>query len=197
MSLHNDFLRPTRLHNDCQKRLELQADSNLVDNFYGWRGVDYWMFVDFQWNPLKMGVLVPPQLGPRYGAALPGAFFSQKNITFKKKHDFLGFSNDFWLKWTWFAIKSRNHYQNRHPDPYRILVGTLNPWNGRPRVVPWPILFERFVPKRPDNHHYFRVCREDWFCISCQYKLTQGWPHLPVTAVALIGSRPDPRGKKS
>ena len=33
----------------------------------------------------------------------------------------------------------------------------LNPWNGRARVVPWPILFERVVPKRPVNHRYFWV----------------------------------------
>ena len=54
-----------------------------------------------------------------------------------------------------------------HPGPYRILVGGLNPWNGRPKVVPWPILFERVVPKRPVNHHYFWVCRNSdgwsWF----------------------------------
>ena len=31
-----------------------------------------------------MGVLVHPQLGLRFGAALPEAFFSQKNSTFEK-----------------------------------------------------------------------------------------------------------------
>ena len=34
---------------------------------------------------MEMGVLVHPQLGLRFGAALPGAFFSEKNNT-KKKH---------------------------------------------------------------------------------------------------------------
>ena len=41
---------------------------------------------------MEMGVLVHTQLGLRFGAALPGAFFSQKNSTFDKKnmifHDF-------------------------------------------------------------------------------------------------------------
>ena len=43
------------------------------------------LFVDFQGVLLEMGVLVYPQLGLRFGAALPGAFFSGKNITFVKK----------------------------------------------------------------------------------------------------------------
>ena len=38
---------------------------------------------------MDMGVLVHPQLGLRFGAALPGAFFSEKNTTFAKKNDFL------------------------------------------------------------------------------------------------------------
>ena len=46
------------------------------------------IFVDFQWILLEIGVLGHPQLGLRFGAALPGAFFSEKNSTFKKKHDF-------------------------------------------------------------------------------------------------------------
>ena len=33
---------------------------------------------------MEMEVLVHPQLGLRFGAALPGAFFSQKNNTFEK-----------------------------------------------------------------------------------------------------------------
>ena len=39
------------------------------------------------------------------------------------------------------------------------LVGALNAWNGRLEVVPWPILFEKVVPKRQINHHYFWVCK--------------------------------------
>ena len=35
---------------------------------------------------MEIWVLVHPQLGLRFGAALPGAFFSQKNITFVKKN---------------------------------------------------------------------------------------------------------------
>ena len=46
------------------------------------------IFIDFQWNLLEMGVLVHPQLCDLCGAALPGAFFSQKNTPLKKKHDF-------------------------------------------------------------------------------------------------------------
>ena len=38
---------------------------------------------------MEMGVLVHPQLGLLCGAALPGAFFSQKNTPLKKKTLFL------------------------------------------------------------------------------------------------------------
>ena len=68
----------------------------------------------------------------------------------------------FFIKRTSFAINSRNHYQSRHPDPCRILVGTLNPWNGHPRVLPWPILFGRVAKKSPVNHHYSWVCILRW-----------------------------------
>ena len=37
---------------------------------------------------MEMGVLVHPQLGLRFGAALPEAFWGEKNTTFAKKHDF-------------------------------------------------------------------------------------------------------------
>ena len=46
------------------------------------------MFVDVQWILLKMGVLVHPQLSLLCGAALPGALFSLKNMTFQNKHVF-------------------------------------------------------------------------------------------------------------
>ena len=39
-----------------------------------------------------------------------------------------------------------------HPGPYEILVGALNNWNDRRKVVPWQILFEQVVPKRLTNH---------------------------------------------
>ena len=55
------------------------ADLNLVDFFYGRRDVDYWVFDDFQWIFMEMGVLVHPQLGLRFGAALPGFFFCDKH----------------------------------------------------------------------------------------------------------------------
>ena len=58
-------------------------------------GVDFGIFIDFQWILMEMGVLVHPQLCDLCGAALPGAFFSQKNNPFKKKHDLLLFVNDF------------------------------------------------------------------------------------------------------
>ena len=38
---------------------------------------------------MEIGVLVHPQLGLRFGAALPGAFFSQKNNTFAKKKNMI------------------------------------------------------------------------------------------------------------
>ena len=57
-------------------------------NSDGWRGVDFLIFIDFQWVFMEMGVLVHPQLCDLCGAALPGAFFSQKNTPLKKKHDF-------------------------------------------------------------------------------------------------------------
>ena len=46
------------------------------------------IFVDFQLILKEIGVLVHPQLGLRFGAALPVYFFSQKNNTFTEKHDF-------------------------------------------------------------------------------------------------------------
>ena len=55
-------------------------------------GVDYWIFVDFQWNPLKMGVLVHPLLGLRFGAALPGFFFLRKTTLLRKNIIFYDFS---------------------------------------------------------------------------------------------------------
>ena len=62
---------------------------------------------------------------------------------------------------TKFAINSRNHYQNQHPDPCIILVGTLNPWIGRPKVVPWAILFERVVSKHFNRRPYLLVCKQE------------------------------------
>ena len=47
---------------------------------------------------MEMGVLVHPQLGLRFGAALPGAFFSQKNSTFEKKTRFLMIFKLFFIK---------------------------------------------------------------------------------------------------
>ena len=44
---------------------------------------------------MEMGVLVHPQLCDLCGAALPGAFSSEKNTPLNKKHYVLGFSNDF------------------------------------------------------------------------------------------------------
>ena len=51
-------------------------------NIDGWQGVDFWISVNFQQILMEMGVLVHPQLGLRFGAALPGAFFSHENNTF-------------------------------------------------------------------------------------------------------------------
>ena len=50
------------------------------------------MIIDFQLIFMEMGVLVHPQLGLRFGAALPGAFFSEKNITLSKNMIFYDFS---------------------------------------------------------------------------------------------------------
>ena len=56
-------------------------------NSDGWRGVDFWILIDFQWHLLEMVVLVHPQLCDLCGAALPG-FFLSENTPLKKKHDF-------------------------------------------------------------------------------------------------------------
>ena len=50
-------------------------------------GGDFWIFVDFQLILLEMGVLVHPQRGLRFGAALP-FFFVQKKQLLKKNIDF-------------------------------------------------------------------------------------------------------------
>ena len=93
-------------------------------------------------------------------------------------------------------MNSRNHYQNRHPDPYRILVGTLNPWNCRPGVVPWPILFQRVAKKCPVNHHYSWVWWQGERCSSTEAGsevwgvsslfLVQWCPHLIVRGWCLV-----------
>ena len=57
-------------------------------NSDGWRGVDFLIFVDFQCILLEMGVLVHPQLGLRFGAALPGAFFCRKTTFLRHKIHF-------------------------------------------------------------------------------------------------------------
>ena len=54
-------------------------------------GFDFWIFIDFQWIFMKIVVLVHPQLGLRFGAALPGAFFYRKTTLFRKNMIF----NDF------------------------------------------------------------------------------------------------------
>ena len=41
-------------------------------------GVDFWIFIDFRLVWVEMQVLVYPQLGLRFGAALPFFFFSEK-----------------------------------------------------------------------------------------------------------------------
>ena len=45
-----------------------------------------WILIGNGWFGLEMGGLVHPQFGLLCGAALPGAFFSQNNTPFKKKH---------------------------------------------------------------------------------------------------------------
>ena len=49
------------------------------------------IFIDFQLIFMEILVLVHPQLGLLFGAALPGAFFSQKNNTLKKNLTFYDF----------------------------------------------------------------------------------------------------------
>ena len=49
------------------------------------------MFVDFQLIFMEMGVLVHPQLGLRFGAALPGFFFRRKTALFRKNMIFEDF----------------------------------------------------------------------------------------------------------
>ena len=113
----------------------------------------------FDWFCWKWGFWYIPS--SVFGLVQPcrGLFFRRKTALLRKNMIFDDFQLIFYflLKWTWLGIKSRNHYQNRHPDPCRILAGTLNPWNRRPRVVPWPILFERVAKKCPVNHHSIQV----------------------------------------
>ena len=54
--------------------------------------------------------------------------------------------------------------------PYNILVGALNAWNDHPKVVPWPILFEKVVPKRQTNHHYFWVCSKGMIIFFASFR---------------------------
>ena len=49
------------------------------------------IFVDFEVVLLETGVLVHPQLGLRFGAALPGLFFSRKTTLLRKNMIFDAF----------------------------------------------------------------------------------------------------------
>ena len=119
-------------------------------NSDGWRGVDFWIFIDFQWILLEMGVLVHPQLGLRFGAALPGAFFPRKQHFWKKKiADFrmIFDQNGPNLLLTWGTTIKTGILT---PIEFWWVI-TLNPWNGHPRVLPWPILFGRVAKKVPST----------------------------------------------
>ena len=120
-------------------------------------GVDFQKML-FLLCSLEIGGFIESPLWDSVWCSADVCSLLRKHSSVKKKHDCKVFCNDSFLNWTQFAINSRNHYQNPHPDPYRISVGIVNSWKGRPRVVPWPIWFERVVPKRPGNHHYFWVC---------------------------------------
>ena len=107
----------------------LQAAASAADLFDSMIGCfdGFWLEMgglDWKWGvwciPIRSSVWCSPA----------GFFFSWKKMTFVTKHYFSWFSNDFSLKWTWFAIKSMNHEWKWHPGPYRILMGTLNAWNG-------------------------------------------------------------------
>ena len=86
-------LKSASLHGSGLTRSMLQeiggfvADSEIGDEFYGCRGVDYWFVVDFYLVLLKMGVWVHPQLGLLCGAALPFFLFS-RNSALLRKHIF-------------------------------------------------------------------------------------------------------------
>ena len=51
----------------------------------------------------------------------------------------------------------------RHPGPYKNLEATLNPRDGCPEVVPWPISFKRVIPTHQINYHFLWVCFETVF----------------------------------
>ena len=71
----------------------------------------FYFFDGFDW------VLVHPHSKILWGS--PEFVLFQESHTLKKYDLLLLFDS--------FAVNSRNHYQYRHPDPYRIEVGTQNP----------------------------------------------------------------------
>ena len=75
---------------------------------------------------MEMGVLVHPQLGLRFGAALPETFFSQKNNTFNKKTCFFYFSMIFHQNEHNLLLTRGTTIRTGILTPIE-LVGTLNP----------------------------------------------------------------------
>ena len=76
------------------------------------------------------------------------------------------FCNDFSLTFIRFTIRSMNHQWKWHPGPCRILMGPLNPWNGRPKDVPWLDLLESWL-----FHRYLVGLWHVWlppWCWGCQ-----------------------------
>ena len=104
-----------------------------------------------------MEVVVHPQLGLLCGAALLGFFLSEKQNIFRKKTVLFYNERLFFHQNGPNSLLTRNHYQNQHSGACRILVGTLDPWNGRSSAVPWPILFERVVSKLQNSRRYLLV----------------------------------------
>ena len=145
----------------------MSPESEIPDNFYGWRG-GVRIFSISNWFYWKWGFWCIPTL--RFCVVQP-CIFSLGKHHFQK--------NNFCEKNWMFCPMGPNLPCTRGTTiktgiltHHRVLVGTLYSWNGRPRVVPWPLLFEGVVQKSPINHHYFWVCMHEAVSNACA-----GWEY--------------------
>ena len=122
-------------------------------NSDGWWNPDFQVFPIFYWFYLKIGVLVHPHSGRLFVGFLAGAFFFVESHFWEKTCFFVVIFKCLFIKIALKWYKKGELLPELASWTLWILVGALNAWNDRPKVVPWPILFEKVVPKRQINHH--------------------------------------------
>ena len=116
-------------------------------NWYGWPGNDFRILRCLIGFSRNTGLWWSP-IWTLCGAALP-VFAS--NIWC--------LINKMMFDKSWMMLSTRGTVNATGILDYIVLLDGLNGWSGRLKVVPWPILFEQFVPKQMQNqfaHTYSR-----------------------------------------